>query len=140
MRNDATTRTGEVMDAIRRRMATRALTAGERLPSIRGFANTMGVSPSTVVEAYGRLAAEGMIRSRPGSGFYVSGIMPPLAVAEVEARSDRAIDPFWVSRQSLDASAETLKPGCGWLPSDWMPNAGNRGRFPGILVALSRLA
>lgn len=115
------TRTREVMDAIRRRMASRALTAGEKLPSIRSFAATMQVSPSTVVEAYDRLAAEGVIRSRPGSGFYVSGSMPPLALAEVEPRLDRAIDPFWVSRQSLDAKPEMLRPGCGWLPADWMP-------------------
>lgn len=120
------TRTGEVMDAIRRRMASRTLSPGEKLPSIRSFAATMGVSPSTVVEAYDRLAAEGVIRSRPGSGFYVSGTMPPLALTEVEPRPDRTIDPFWVSRQSLDAAAETLKPGCGWLPADWMPNAAIR--------------
>jgi DNA-binding transcriptional MocR family regulator len=105
------TRTGDVMDAIRRRMASRALSPGERLPSIRGFAATMGVSPSTVVEAYDRLAAEGVIRSRPGSGFYVSGAMPPLALAEAEPRLDRAIDPSWVSRQSLDAGTEMLNVG-----------------------------
>ncbi|AWU96617.1 PLP-dependent aminotransferase family protein [Azospirillum ramasamyi] len=120
------TRTGEVMDAIRRRMASRTLTPGERLPSIRSFAATMGVSPSTVVEAYDRLAAEGVIRSRPGSGFYVSGAMPPLALSEVEPRLDRTIDPFWVSRQSLDAAAGIPKPGCGWLPAGWMPNAAIR--------------
>jgi DNA-binding transcriptional MocR family regulator len=122
MSNDGNTRTGEVMNAIRRKLATRALTTGDKLPSIRSFAATMRVSPSTVVEAYDRLAAEGVIRSRPGSGFYVSGAMPPLALAEVEARRDRAIDPLWVSRQSLDTGAEMLKPGCGWLPSDWMAN------------------
>ncbi|MBY6261248.1 PLP-dependent aminotransferase family protein [Azospirillum sp. 412522] len=117
------TRTGEVMDAIRRRIASRKLSPGERLPSIRSFAATMGVSPSTVVEAYDRLAAEGLIQSRPGSGFTLSGATPPLALAEVEPRRDRAIDPFWVSRQSLDSGADMLKPGCGWLPADWMPNA-----------------
>ena len=51
------TRTLDVMNAIRRRIAGRALAAGERLPSIRSFAASMGVSPSTVVEAYDRLAA-----------------------------------------------------------------------------------
>jgi len=122
MSNDTSTRTGAVMEAIRRKMAARALTAGEKLPSIRRFAAALKVSPSTVVEAYDRLAAEGAIRSRPGSGFYVCGATPPLALAEVEARRDRAIDPLWVSRQSLDAGAEMLKPGCGWLPADWMPN------------------
>ncbi len=135
MSDGATTRTGAVMDAIRRRMATRALAAGERLPSIRGFAATMGVSPSTVVEAYDRLAAEGAIRSRPGSGFYVSGALPPRALAEAGPRPDRAIDPLWVSRQSLDADAGTLKPGCGWLPSDWMPNAALRRALRGLARA-----
>ena len=115
-------RTGAVMEAIRRRIASRALTAGEKLPSIRGFAATMEVSPSTVVEAYDRLAAEGVIWSRPGSGFYVAGSLPPLALAEVEPRLEQEIDPFWVARQSLDANPEVLRPGCGWLPADWLPN------------------
>ena len=56
------TRTEAVTEAIRARVASRALATGERLPSIRGFAAAMGVSPSTVVEAYDRLAAEGLDR------------------------------------------------------------------------------
>ena len=118
---EAITRIGAVMDAIRRRISTRSLTPGEKLPSIRGLANAMHVSPSTVVEAYDRMAAEGLIRSRPGSGFYVVGSLP-LTLAEVEPRTDRAVDPFWVSRQSLDGGPGMLRPGCGWLPADWMPN------------------
>jgi DNA-binding transcriptional MocR family regulator len=114
------------MDAIRHKLATRVLTTGEKLPSIRQFATAMGVSPSTVVEAYDRLAAEGVIRARPGSGFYVSSSVPPLKLAEVEARQDRAIDPLWVSRQSLDSGTNLLKPGCGWLPTDWMPTVAMR--------------
>ncbi|KQT66228.1 MULTISPECIES: PLP-dependent aminotransferase family protein [unclassified Aureimonas] len=122
----AGSRTAEVMEAIRQRAASRSLAPGERLPSIRGFAATMGVSPSTVVEAYDRLAAEGLIRSRPGSGFYLSGSLPPLTLADARPRLDRAIDPFWVSRQSLDAGAAMLKPGCGWLPAERMPHAALR--------------
>ena len=122
----ATTRTESVMTAIHRRLASRTLTAGEKLPSIRKFARDMHVSPSTVVEAYDRLAAEGLIRSRPGSGFYVAGTLPPVALADVGPELDRAVDPFWVSRQSLDTGPAMLRPGCGWLPSDWMPNAAIR--------------
>jgi DNA-binding transcriptional MocR family regulator len=118
------TRTGEVMAAIRFKVSSRALAPGDRLPSIRSFAATMGVSPSTVVEAYDRLAAEGLIRARRGSGFYVAGTgLPPMALAEAGPRRDQAVDPFWVSRQSLDSDPTVLKPGCGWLPADWMPNA-----------------
>lgn len=122
----AATRTESVMAAIHRRLASRTLTAGEKLPSIRKLARDMRVSPSTVVEAYDRLAAEGLIRSRPGSGFYVAGALPPVALADVGPGLDRAIDPFWVSRQSLDTGPAMLRPGCGWLPSDWMPNAAIR--------------
>jgi DNA-binding transcriptional MocR family regulator len=115
------------MDAIRAKLANRALVSGDRLPSIRRFAASMGVSPSTVVEAYDRLAAEGLIRARRGSGFYVAGSgVPPGALAEAEPRRDRAVDPFWVSRQSLDADSSVVKPGCGWLPAEWMPNAALR--------------
>jgi DNA-binding transcriptional MocR family regulator len=119
-------RTVEVMEAIRAKVASRALTTGDRLPSIRSFAATMDVSPSTVVEAYDRLAAEGLIRARQGSGFYVASAAPPLALAEMEPKLDRAIDPFWVSRQSLDSDRLTAMPGCGWLPADWLPNAAIR--------------
>jgi len=130
------TRTTGVMNAIRARIASRALTADDRLPSIRSFAATMGVSPSTVVEAYDRLAAEGLIRARPGSGFYVSSAsLPPLALANDQPQHDRAVDPFWVSRQSLDAASGALKPGCGWLPADWMPTEALRRAFRGLARA-----
>ncbi|MCJ8055031.1 PLP-dependent aminotransferase family protein [Shinella curvata] len=111
------------MTTIRNRVAGRTLAPGDRLPSIRGLAASIGVSPSTVVEAYDRLAAEGLIRARRGSGFYVSDTAPlPLKLAEAETPKARAVDPFWVSRQSLDAEDGVLKPGCGWLPAEWMPN------------------
>ncbi|WP_298275534.1 PLP-dependent aminotransferase family protein [uncultured Bradyrhizobium sp.] len=124
------------MNAIRAKVASRALAADDRLPSIRSFAATMGVSPSTVVEAYDRLAAEGLIRARPGSGFYVSSAaLPPLALTKDQPQRDRAVDPFWVSRQSLDAGSGTMKPGCGWLPADWMPTDALRRAFRGLARA-----
>jgi DNA-binding transcriptional MocR family regulator len=116
-----TTRIADVMQAIRERIAARSLTPGEKLPSIRSLAASMQLSTSTVVEAYERLCAEGVIRSRPGSGFFVAGALAPLSLAEIGPRLDRAVDPFWVSRQSLQADDGMLKPGCGWLPPDWLP-------------------
>jgi DNA-binding transcriptional MocR family regulator len=124
-----------VMATVRQRISARQLTPGARLPSVRAFAKTMQVSTSTVVEAYERLAAEGAIRSRPGSGFYVCGPLAPLSLAEVGPRLDREIDPFWVSRQSLEAGEGVLKPGCGWLPADWMPQPALRRALRGIAHA-----
>ena len=120
------TRIDRVMTTIRERIAARQLTPGARLPSVRRAAETMAVSVSTVVEAYDRLAAEGAIRSRPGAGFFVAAPLAPLALGPIGLRYDREVDPLWISRQSLDAGDGMLRPGCGWLPPSWMPEAGLR--------------
>ncbi|WP_407920762.1 aminotransferase-like domain-containing protein [Allorhizobium terrae] len=120
------TRIEAVMAAISERIAARSLPPGAKLPSVRGFAKTMHVSVSTVVEAYERLAAQGLVRARPGSGFYVAAPLAPLSLAQIEPRLDREMDPLWVSRQSLESGLAVLKPGCGWLPPSWMPEAALR--------------
>jgi len=125
-RGDARTLIESVVATVRQRIAARSLTPGAKLPSIRAFARTMKVSTSTVVEAYERLAAEGVIRSRRGSGFYVCSPLAPLSLTQIGPRLDREIDPLWVSREALNAPEEMLKPGCGWLPASWMPQAALR--------------
>lgn len=120
------TRIASVMHAIRTRIAARSDAPGARLPSVRAQAQTMGLSVSTVVQAYERLAAEGLITARPGSGFYVTGPTAPLALMEMAPQIERDIDPLWVSRQSLESGDGMLKPGCGWLPADWMYQDGMR--------------
>lgn len=128
------TRVVGVMTAVRQRMAARTLSRGDKLPSIRAMAGAMGVSVSTVVEAYDRLAAEGLIQSRPGSGFYVAAPSIPLSLADVGPSLQREVDPLWVSRQSLEAAENVLRPGCGWLPETWLPQSSLRS----ALRALSR--
>lgn len=44
---------------------------GDKLPSVRGLSQEHGVSISTVQEAYGLLIDDGVIESRPKSGYYV---------------------------------------------------------------------
>src|SRR3954462_1829052 len=53
------------------RIETHALRPGTRLPSIRDCAHESRVSRSTVVEAYDRVSAAGLIESGRGSVFYV---------------------------------------------------------------------
>ena len=120
-RNRKLTLVAQVMREITQRITNQRLAPGAKLPSIRKLAQTMQVSKSTVVDAYDRLTAEGAIEARRGSGFYVTRNLPPLILAKTGPRKDRAIDPLWVSRQSLEAGDTALKPGCGWLPASWMP-------------------
>lgn len=124
-----------VMANIRQRIAARNLVPGAKLPSVRALAKSMQVSTSTVIEAYDRLVADGTLRSRPGSGFYVAGALAPLSLAAIEPRPDRAVDPLWVSRQALDDTPGFAKPGCGWLPPSWLPQAALRRAARGIARA-----
>ena len=107
------TRVEIVAGEIRERIAARHLVPGVRIPSVRAFAESMGVSKSTVVEAYDRLAAEGTLVARPGSGFYVAGKTRPLSLQAMGPRLDRIVDPLWITRQAQQAGSDQLKPGAG---------------------------
>ncbi|RNF85123.1 PLP-dependent aminotransferase family protein [Montanilutibacter psychrotolerans] len=48
------------------------LRPGDRLPSVREASRHRAVSPATVFQAYYRLEAQGLVRSRERSGYYVT--------------------------------------------------------------------
>ncbi|MDL9997675.1 PLP-dependent aminotransferase family protein [Variovorax sp. J22P240] len=58
----------EIAESIR----TGVLHPGDRLPSVRQARASRGVSPSTVFQAYYLLEAQGLIRARERSGYYVA--------------------------------------------------------------------
>lgn len=62
----------QLLAALRRLVVGGALGPGERLPATRTLARELGVSRNTVVEAFERLAAEGLVDSRVGAGTYVT--------------------------------------------------------------------
>ena len=77
----------KVIEAIQRKISSRALVAGEKgFLQSEGLPATMQVSPSTVVDAYDRLVAEGTIYARRGSGFYVADNRQPFAISEAGPR------------------------------------------------------
>ena len=54
-----------------------SLAAGDQLPSIRSLCRSRKVSPATVLRAYEALEADGLIESRPRSGYYVRELQKP---------------------------------------------------------------
>jgi GntR family transcriptional regulator/MocR family aminotransferase len=67
-----------------------ALRPGVRLPSSRALAAQLGVSRGVATEAYGQLAAQGFIVSRPRAAPVVAPTAPPVRPAEPSAVVARA--------------------------------------------------
>jgi GntR family transcriptional regulator / MocR family aminotransferase len=78
---------GQLLAAIR----SGRLVPGLRLPATRALARRLGISRNSVVAAYERLAAEGHVAARTGSGHYVADA-PVRAAARVTPASARARD------------------------------------------------
>jgi GntR family transcriptional regulator / MocR family aminotransferase len=69
--------TGWLADAIRTAIMDGRLGAGAPLPATRMLAGDLGVSRGVVVEVYQRLADEGLVSARPGTGTQVLGVSRP---------------------------------------------------------------
>ena len=78
-------------DALRRAVSDGRLATGTRLPATRVLAGELDVSRGVIVEAYQRLADEGVVTARTGVGTVVT----PLArsAGPTPARVDHAAEP-----------------------------------------------
>jgi GntR family transcriptional regulator/MocR family aminotransferase len=62
----------QIAGQIREAVSSGVLGSGERLPSSRELARTLGVSRTVVMSSYTQLFAEGWLEGRHGSGTYVA--------------------------------------------------------------------
>ena len=112
------TRVDTLVQAIARTIDSGACPPGSRLPSIRQQARQSGVSPFTVVEAYERLVALGLVLSRRGSGFFVQTKIPHTPPLNADP-TDLPLDEHWLLRNVYNQPDNCLPAGCGWLPGQW---------------------
>lgn len=61
----------KLANAIARQIDSGSLKPGDRLPSVRTFSHTHGVSLSTALQAYRSLEGRMLLEARPQSGYYV---------------------------------------------------------------------
>jgi GntR family transcriptional regulator len=80
----------QLVDQIRRLVASGQLTSGDLVPSVREMAAALAINPMTISKAYSQLRSEGLLSQRRGLG---------MAVASPEAGA-----------RTLAARLELLKP------------------------------
>ena len=132
-----TTLTDQLADRFAGRIRQRLLGPGARLPSVRECARRHSVSPHTVVAAYDKLLALGLVEARRQRGFFVRETAPDDASKRTSPRSPKgaAAGPAGADRvpaHPLPISATALirgmfqppgarpMPGLGTLPADWL--------------------
>jgi GntR family transcriptional regulator/MocR family aminotransferase len=67
---------GQLASELKRLILARVLPPGSKLPGSRSFAEELGVSRATIVQAFDELVAEGYADSRQGSGLYIASELP----------------------------------------------------------------
>ena len=124
------------------RIRSRLLAPGARLPSVRQCAVQQGVSPSTVVAAYDKLLAGGLVEARKYRGFFVRELAAvpagnPRAAAKkgahdqqraigdgvsgpAAARNYPPIDATALIRGMFYNVSDKPQPGMGVFPPDWL--------------------
>src|ERR1700685_3167725 len=117
------TRQNAVFDHLRHSILSGALPGGGRLPPSRSLAQELGVARQTVVLAYERLAAEGYVRGRTGSGAYVSTDLPDQAPAPAPTPPGAAValSARGARLAQVPAAASARDPALGLLLAGGLP-------------------
>ena len=63
---------GQIRDGLRRMIVTGAISADEKLPSVRSLAMDLAINPNTIQRAYAQLEMEGYVYSVAGRGTFVA--------------------------------------------------------------------
>lgn len=122
-RGSGVTLVEQIVASVAASIDDRILRAGVRMPSIRHYASSRGVSRFTVVEAYDRLVAKGLLESRRGAGFFVREHTPISSTGRqtVEAGPTHPkLDVVWLVRNMFRQVPAQKMPGSGLLPNDWL--------------------
>ncbi|WP_332847156.1 aminotransferase-like domain-containing protein [Pseudomonas lactucae] len=102
----------QIVSAVAQWIRESGVSPGTRLPSIRQLALDNLLSQSSVIEAFERMVAQGLLAPRQGAGFVVAH--PPAAY---EGHWYEGAEQVWGA--FVDNPLGELKLGCGWLPDAW---------------------
>jgi GntR family transcriptional regulator len=84
----------QIVDSIRRQIASSELPVGAILPTVRGLAQQLSVNPNTIAKAYNELAAEGWVEARQSLGVFVAPQRQMLSDPERAKRLKEAVHHF----------------------------------------------
>ncbi|SFU36814.1 GntR family transcriptional regulator [Pseudoduganella namucuonensis] len=97
----------QIVEQVRRMVASGQLKPGDDLPSVRAVALHHAINPMTVSKAYSMLETEGLLTRRRGVGMAVADAQPAMSARDKAA----------MLRPALQAAAQTARQ-LGYSPAD----------------------
>ncbi len=98
----------QIIDQIRRAVATEKIAIGDALPSVRQLAKDLVVNPNTVAKAYAELVRDGVLDSQPGRGYVVARRKNVYSRSERLRRLDESLDIVISQAVALDFSPDEV--------------------------------
>lgn len=98
----------QIVDGIRKDIATGDIPHGSKLPSVRALAMQLTINPNTVSKAYAELTAQGLLESRKGLGVFVIEPEQRLSDGERQRQLEQATARFINDVMYLDFSADEI--------------------------------
>ncbi|NVJ60128.1 MAG: GntR family transcriptional regulator [Gammaproteobacteria bacterium] len=92
----------QLMDQVKRLVASEHLKPGDPLPSVRNVATALAVNPMTISKAYSLLEAEGVLERERGKGMKVA------ATKNVAKSTEQRLEILQPSVDSIIAEAKQL--------------------------------
>lgn len=99
----------QITEQVRMAVATGRLAVAEQLPSVRALAEQLVLNPNTVARAYGDLAREGLIETRPGLGVFIIQKRRVFHAAEGRRRLEPLINSLISEAMAMDVTPEELQ-------------------------------
>jgi GntR family transcriptional regulator len=97
----------QIVDAVKRAVATGRLSEGDRFPSVRAISAELRVNPNTVQKAVTELTAQGLLEVHPGQGCYIA--TPSAGTArEQKAALGPLLEQLVIEAAQLGLEEETL--------------------------------
>jgi len=120
----------QVYAGLREAILSRAVRAGEKLPSTRDLAEQLGVSRTVALQAYDQLLAEGFAVGRGGSGTYVSSNVGEGRAAVSDRSARLRLSPFGSAAASAWSRMNFPKREVHSLPYDFAYGRSDLESFP----------
>src|SRR3989442_15664499 len=98
----------QIVEQVRSLVASRALRAGDQLPSVRDLAASIRVNRNTAAKAYQLLETEGVVETRQGHGCFITDAVPRWSREERTRRIERSLDRALVEALHLEIPFEEL--------------------------------